>query len=82
MKDTLKMMMAGLVIFIILTMAYVIGQNKLPNLRYCNASYALDEQFRPSTWEPIGWDMSDYPRSDCEMAPDKITHTDGTWSWK
>jgi len=82
MKDTLRLVMAGLVIIIVLLTTYVVGQNKLPDLKYCNASYALDENFRPGTWQPVGWDMSDYPRSDCEMAPDKLTHADGTWEWK
>ena len=82
MKDTLKMMMAGLVIFIILLTAYVVGQNRLPSLKYCNARYAMDEKFRPSTWEPIGWDLSEFPRQDCPMPEDKIVHADGTWEWK
>jgi hypothetical protein len=82
MKDTLKLVIIAVIGFAALSAAYIIGQNKLPNLRYCNAQYQMDEKFHPSTWQPVGWDMSDYPRTDCEMAPDKIVHQDGTWEWK
>jgi hypothetical protein len=82
MKDTLKLVIFVVIGFTMLLSAYIIGQNKLPNLKYCNAAYQMDENFRPSTWEPIGWDLSEFPRQDCPMPDDKIVYDDGTWEWK
>lgn len=82
MKDTLKLMIIALIGFAALSTAYIIGQNKLPNLKYCRAEYQLDEKFHPSTWNPVGWDLSEFPRQDCELPPDKIVRQDGTWEWK
>ena len=82
MKDTLKLVVVAVIGFAALTTAYVVGQNRLPGLKYCSASYQLDEQFRPSTWNPVGWELSEFPRTDCEFPPDKIVRQDGTWEWK
>jgi hypothetical protein len=82
MEDTLKFAICVVIGFAMLLAAYTIGQNKLPNEKYCRAEYQLDEKFYPSTWNPVGWDLSEFPRSDCPMPDDKIVYADGTWEWK
>lgn len=78
--DTLKVAGFGLLMIIALMVATMIGYSRFPESNLCQATYRIVPE---KTWEPIGWEVEDgFPRSDCELPPDKIVHQDGTWEWK
>lgn len=78
--DTLKVAGFGLLMIIALIIATMIGYSRIPESNLCQATYRIVPE---KTWKPIGWKVEDgFPRSDCELPPDKIVYQDGTWEWK
>jgi hypothetical protein len=78
--DTLKVAGFGLLMIIALMIATMIGYSRFPESDLCQATYRIVPE---KTWEPTGWEVEDgFPRSDCELPPDKIVRQDGTWEWK
>lgn len=76
--ETLKVAAFAAVITILLIVAAIIGQSKLPKSDLCEINYRLD-----GTWEPVGWKVEEgFPRNDCRFPADRFTEEDGTWDWK
>lgn len=75
--DTLKLIGFALVITVIVCAAALVGNSKLPKSEFCEVNYRID-----GTWQPVGWKLEEFPRTDCKFPSDRFVDEDGTWGWK